>query len=155
MRLIALHIFKWRQNDAGEGESTLLANEMDLSMLYFFQRGMAKEHVNFNARLISSRTPTNNKQAIVLEEGIGVCYCWTAGDGLSATAVCDKEYPERAAFILLNKIMMEFRETFGDNQLVDTSRKDLNLKWPQLEVYLKDCQNPVNADKLLQVEKEL
>jgi len=92
-----------------------MCTECDLSMLYFFQRGMAKEHVNFNARLISSRTPPQNKQTIVLEEGIGVCYSWTAGDGLSATAVCDKDYPERAAFIMLNKLMMEFREEFGHN----------------------------------------
>ncbi len=77
MRLIALHIFKWHQNNAGEGESVLMCSEVDLSMLYFFQRGMAKEHVNFNARLISSRTPPGNKQTIVLEDGIGVCYSWT------------------------------------------------------------------------------
>ena len=132
-----------------------MCSEVDLSMLYFFQRGMAKELVNFNARLISSRTPPGNKQTIVLEDGVGVCYSWTTQDGLSATAVCDKEYPERAAFIMLNKLMMEFREEFGQNQQVETSNKDLALKWPQLELYLKEWQNPTQADKLLKVEKEL
>jgi hypothetical protein len=39
-----------------------------------------------------------------------VCYSWTTADELSATAICDLEYPEHAAFVLLNKLMMEFRE---------------------------------------------
>ncbi len=51
--------------------------------------------------------------------------------------------------------MMEFREEFGQNQQVETSNKDLALKWPQLELYLKEWQNPTQADKLLKVEKEL
>ena len=93
----------------------MLCSEVDLSMLYFFQRGMAKEHINFNSRLISSRTPPNVRQATVLENEIGFCYSWTTVDGLSATAICDKDYPEKAAFICLNKLMMEFREEFGKN----------------------------------------
>lgn len=51
--------------------------------------------------------------------------------------------------------MMEFREEFGKDQQIDTTNKDLNLKWPKLELYLKEWQNPTQADKLLKVEKEL
>jgi len=80
---------------------------------------MAKEHVTFNSRLIAGRTPPGNKQSISLEKDLGVCYCWTTTDGISATAVCDNEYPEKAAFIMLNKLMMEFREQFGATGILD------------------------------------
>lgn len=48
MKLISLHIYKW-QSEA----CVLLATEIDLNMLWFYQRAMAKEHVNFNSRLIA------------------------------------------------------------------------------------------------------
>ena len=110
MKLIALHIFRWAEEDP-----VLLCSEMDLSMLYFYQKGMAKEHINFNARMIASRIPPGNKASVSLENNAGVCYCWTTKDGLSATAVTDNEYPERAAFILLNNIIMDFRESFSND----------------------------------------
>lgn len=48
MKLVALHIYKWQEEN-----SLLLASAIDTSMLYWYQRGMAKEHINFNSRLIS------------------------------------------------------------------------------------------------------
>ena len=113
MRLVSLSIYK----HTGE-ESLLLCQELDLTMLWFYQRGMAKEHVMFNSRLVSTKTPPSTKQEIFLED-IGVCYCWTTADGISATAICDKEYPERAAFVMLNKLMMEFREQCCSNGEID------------------------------------
>lgn len=97
MKLIAINIFRWVSE-----ASILLCADTNLSFLYFYQRGMAKEHIAFNSRLVSGRTPPGNKSSISLEGDIGVCYCWTTKDGISATAICDAEYPERAAFIMLN-----------------------------------------------------
>ena len=65
---------------------------------------MAKQHINFNARTIAERIPPGNKASVTLENNVGICYCWTTKDGLTATAITDSEYPERAAFILLNNI---------------------------------------------------
>ena len=76
---------------------------------------MARQHINFNARTIAERIPPGNKASVSLENNIGICYCWTTKDGLSATAIADAEYPERAAFILLNNLIMDFRETFASN----------------------------------------
>jgi len=97
MRLIALHIFKWQEENP-----ILLCNELDLNMLWFYQKGMAKEHVNFNARMVAERIPPGNKATVALEQNVGNCYCWTTKDGISATAITDLEYPEKAGFILLN-----------------------------------------------------
>ena len=62
MKLIALHIYKWQ-----ESNSLLLATEIDVNMLWFYQRGMAKELINFNSRLISGRIDPGNKASTSLE----------------------------------------------------------------------------------------
>ena len=71
---------------------------------------MAQENIKFNARLIAGRTPPALKASIALEENVGVCYCWTTTDKISITAICDNDYPEKAAFLMMNKLLMEFRE---------------------------------------------
>ncbi len=117
---------------------------------------MAKEHINFNTRTIASRIPPGNKASVSLENNVGVCYCWTTKDGLSATAMTDNEYPEKAAFILLNNLLMDFRETFAsDPRVYEEAKSDINLKYENLEIFLKKWQDPTEADKLLKIEKEL
>jgi synaptobrevin homolog YKT6 len=101
MRLIALHVYKWEDKD-----SKLLCTAMQLQDLWFYQRGIAKEHINFNSRTISGRVPEGKQASIILEQGIGVCHSWTSQDGISATAITDAEYPEKAAYSLLNKVIM-------------------------------------------------
>ena len=133
MKLIALHIFKWNEEDA-----ILLCSDMDLSMLWFYQKGMAKDHINFNSRTIASRIPPGNKASVSLENNVGICYCWTTKDGLTATAITDNEYHEKAAFILLNNLIMDFREYFAANPYVyENATTDANLKYENLEVFLK------------------
>ena len=133
MKLIALHIFKWQ-----EEAPILLCSELELSMLWFYQKNTAKELINFNCQTIAERIPPGNKAAVSLEQNVGICYCWTTKDGLSATAVTDNEYPERAAFILLNNLLMDFRETFADNPSVyENPREGASLKYDNLEVFLK------------------
>ena len=65
----------------------------------------------------------------------------------------DKEYPEKAAYALLNKAITEFRDAYGSGLAKITA--DTALQFPQLEVILKEWQNPHEADKLLKIEKEL
>ena len=59
------------------------------------------------------RTNPGSKATISLENDVGKCHCWTTADGISATAITDPEYPERAAFILLNNLLLDFREYFA------------------------------------------
>jgi synaptobrevin family protein YKT6 len=133
MKLIAIHIFKWDQE-----QPVLLCSELDLSMLWFYQKGMAKEHINFNSRMIASRIPPGNKASVTLENNIGLCYCYTTKDNISATCITDAEYPEKAAFILLNNIIMDFRETFSSNpEVYENATSDISLKYDSLEVFLK------------------
>ncbi len=125
-------------------------------MLYFYQKGMAKEHINFNSRMIAGRIPPGNKAGVTLENNLGVCYCHTTKDNISATAITDAEYPEKAAFILLNNLLLDFRDSFSENpSMYEEVKGDTALKYPNLEVFLKKWQNPHEADKLLQIEKDL
>ena len=133
MKLIAIHIFKW-----DEESPVHLCSEMDLSMLWFYQKGMAKEHINFNSRTIASRIPPGNKASVTLENNIGICHCYTTRDNISATIITDMEYPEKAAFTLLNNITMDFRDSFPNSSIYESATKDMNLKYESLERFLKE-----------------
>ena len=86
------------------------------------------------------RTPPGNKATIKLEGDIGNCHCWTTGDGISATAITDMEYPDKAAHILLNNITLDFREYFAaDPSVHENAVADLDgkLPYPNLEDFMK------------------
>jgi synaptobrevin homolog YKT6 len=133
-----------------------LASDMNLSMLWFYQKGVAKEHIKFNSRTIAGRIPPGNKASVTLEENLGVCYCYTTKDNISATAITDMDYPEKAAFILLNNLIMDFRETFSSNPAeYEGVTSDVELPYPKINEFLNKWQDPTEADKLLKIEKEL
>jgi len=71
---------------------------------------------------------------------MGQCFCWTTQDGLAATAICDMEYPEKAAMLLLTKLIMEFRETIKVD--LNAVTKDQAIKFDKMEQMLKAWQNP-------------
>ena len=151
MRLISIHIFKWKSEDA-----KLWCSEMNLTDLWFYQRGIAKDLINFNAMTIAGRIPKGNKGSITLENDVGRCHCWVTKDGIAATAMTCNDYPERAAYTLLNKIIFDFGDKFnGTDVLTKDPTPGKQLEFPELEVYLRDWQNPHEADKLLKIEKEL
>ena len=151
MRLISLHVYKWKSEDA-----KLLCSTMDLRELWFYQRGVAKDLINFNSRTIAGRIPMGNKASISLENNVGKCHCWVTLDGIAATALTDNEYDERAAYTLLNKLIMEFRDTFSPTGILDQPlTADHPVQFPKLDDYLREWQNPMEADKLLRIEREL
>ena len=105
MRLVALHIYKFNPLDA-----KLLCSETNLQDLWFYQRGIARELINFNSRTIAGRIALGHKASITLENNVGKCHCYVTWDGIAATAITDNEYEERGAMTLLNKLIMEFRD---------------------------------------------
>ena len=68
------------------------------------------------------------------------------------------EYPERAAYMLLNNLILDFRDYFAaDPSVYENAVADLvgKLPYPNLAILLKKWQDPTEADKLMKVEKEL
>ena len=90
---------------------------------------------------------------------MGKCSCWTTSDGLSVCAITTMEYPEKAPFILINNMLLDFRETFAadpsvyENVVVD--QKDGAFPYPAINEYFVKWQQPQEADKLMKIEKEL
>ena len=105
------------------------------------------------------RTDPGSKCTVTLENEIGNCHCWTTADGISATAITDMEYPERAAFILLNNLLLDCREYFAaDPSMYQEAVVDMTggkLPYPNMTDMIKKWQDPHEADKLMKVEKEL
>ena len=78
---------------------------------------------------------------------MGQCFCYTTTDGFACTAITDMEYPEKAAMLLLTKMILEFKENVKiDLNSID---KDQAIKFDKMEQMLKTWQNPAEADKLL------
>lgn len=114
---------------------------MDLQKLWFYQRGTAKELINFSSRLIAGRIQPGQKATTTLEDGLGKCSCWTTSDGLSVSAITTMDYPEKAPFILINNMLLDFRETFAadpsvyENVAVD--QKDGAFPYPAINEYFE------------------
>ena len=71
---------------------------------------------------------------------MGFCHCWTTADGISATAITDNEYPEKAAYILLNNLILDFREYFaGDPSVYENAVRDIydQLPYPNISQFIK------------------
>ena len=77
---------------------------------------------------------------MTLENNVGKCYCYTSLDGISATAITDNEYPEQPAFIMLNTLILDFRDHFAsDPSVYENAVTDLAGKLPydQINVFIK------------------
>ena len=140
-------MFKWRQENP-----TLLGSCSELSFLGYIQRRVLREHINFTARTVCGRANPGDRAAVQLENNQGICYVAIHPNTFAITVVCDPEYPERVAFSLIAEIMNQF---FVSGLQWENLTKDTELKFPLLEKYLKDYQNPAEADKLMKIESEL
>ena len=74
--------------------------------------------INFNSRLVSGRIPPDNRAVVNLENNVAKCYCYCTSDGISATAIVDNDYPEKSAYIMLNSLVIEFRDCYQSDPSV-------------------------------------
>jgi synaptobrevin family protein YKT6 len=110
----------------------ILANAFDLSSFSFFQRNTIREFMTFTSRTIVSNT---SKELISFIQATHhneyVCY---SRHGI--VLICDKEYPNLAAYSIIN------------NLLIDQSQS-------QVDKAIIDFQDPTKADKLLKLKEDL
>ena len=79
------------------------------------------------------------KQSITLEDGIGMCYCWTTSDNLSVAVVTDAEYPEGSAYNLIGQVILDFMQTFERNpEIYQDCEYDCDLPYENLGEFLKN-----------------
>ncbi len=87
-----------------------------------------------------------------------MCHCWVTSEGLSICVITDMEYPEQSAYNLMGEIVLDFMNTFEANpEVYQEATKDCDpmLVYDKLEAYLKNWQNPAEADKLYKIKTEL
>ena len=151
MKLVAIHIWKWKKD-----EPIMLCESVDVNELWFYQKKSAKEHIRFNARLISRDCELGMRQSVVLEGEVGTCHWWTTSDGLSVTAITDTKYPEESAYNMIGQIIIDFLETFEkDTEMWAEADADTSLKYEKLDEFLKIWQDPSEADKIYKIKNEL
>lgn len=80
-----------------------------------------------------------------------VAYIYNNLSGLACAVVCDKEYPPRVAFALINRCIEQFTSRYPRE--LWTSGDAFEFK--ELEEIIKTYQDPVKADPILKVQKDL
>lgn len=146
MKLTAVTILKWN----GEKDAYLLGIAADLSSFGFFQRGTVKEMLTFLSRTVAKRTQPGQRQSVQQEEYYAHIY---NRDGLVGIAIVDKDYPARAAFGVVNKILDDFSES--SQQRWRSLQADSTDAQPVLDTAIVKFQDPTQADKLSKIQKDL
>ena len=104
VKLTAVSILKWN----GDKEAFLLGIAADVSSFGYFQRSTVKEMLTFLSRTVAQRTQPGQRQSVQQEEYYAHIF---NRDGLVGVAIVDKDYPARAAFGVVNKILDDFSES--------------------------------------------
>ncbi len=147
MRLTSVAVLKWN----GENQDPFfLAAASDVSNFGFFQRQSVREMLSFVSRTVVKRTLPGQRQSVQHEEY--VCHVHNK-DGLAGIVFVDREYPSRSAFCVVNAVLGQFLEKFGNAWRTVT--EDQNNANDIAEQALAKYQDPSQADKLLKVQKEL
>jgi synaptobrevin family protein YKT6 len=148
MKLYGIFICKWK----GYQDPVILSSAQDLLSFQYFSRASVKEFMIFFSRTLAKRCQAGSRQQV--EEKEYVFYVQKKLDGLAAILICDSEYPSRVAFTFLSKTVTEYAEAHK-GQIEASILKDECISAPELERILAKYQNPAEADKLLQIQKDL
>jgi synaptobrevin family protein YKT6 len=147
MKVTALSLWKWNGDKA---EPTCLGQAEDVAEFGYFQRGSVREMLTFISRTIVKRTQPGQRQSV--EQDQYLVHVTNRG-GLVAIAVMDREYPSRSAFCVLSKMSDDYVARVGDawkTVASDDARGDAILA----EAIAK-YQDPMEADKILKIQREL
>lgn len=147
MKITSLSLFKWN----GENQDPCrLAAAQDLSNFGYFERSTVKEMLVFVSRTIVKRTQPGQRQSVQHNEYI--CHV-TNRNGLAAIVFVDREYPVRSAFSVLQKVTDDYIEMFKDSWRTQTTDSVAGDEMAAAAV--QKYQDPAQADKLLQIQREL
>ncbi|XP_066923083.1 synaptobrevin homolog YKT6-like [Clytia hemisphaerica] len=133
------------------GKVKELKSAHDLQSFGYFQRSSVREFMDFTGKIIVERTSAGQRASVSEQEYL--CHVFVGGDGLSGVAITDKEYNQRVAFNMLNKILEEFKKQVPSAQYMNQDPSTYNFTLCQS--YLEKYQNPSEADPMMKVQSEL
>ncbi|CAD7928943.1 unnamed protein product [Amoebophrya sp. A25] len=149
MRLISLKVWKYQ-----EGNSVQVADFENLSFINYFQRGVAREQLQFHSRTIVNHTEPGKRQTVKLEGDVGYCHTWIHPSGLACTCVTDNEYPLRVAYTLISEALGAFLKQYPNGE-ASRQMADTTMPFPEGQAMFDKFQNPDEADKITKIEREL
>lgn len=123
----------------------------DLQSFSYFQRSTVKEFMVFTGHTIVERSSKGSRSSV--KEQDYMCHVFVAVSGVSGVAVCDKDYPQRVAFNMLNKIVEEFAAEVAPATY--TGCDPSTYTFDKCQTYLEKYQNPTEADPMMKVQTEL
>lgn len=118
------------------------------------------EFLNFFSKTVAERTSSGQRQSVQENNYTAHAYLRPV-DNLIAVIITDDEYPIRAAFSLLNKLLDEFTTKFTQSQWKAALANPTGgaaasgIKFPTLDEYLVKYQDPKQADTIMKVQQEL
>ncbi|CAI5533826.1 unnamed protein product [Closterium sp. Naga37s-1] len=104
----------------------------------------------FVSRTIARRTPPGRRQSVEHEEYLVHCY---NRNNLVGMVFASAAYPTRSAFSVINKVLDDYVAAKGDSWMQATA--DDREQHAFLEDAIAKFQDPVEADKLMKIQKEL
>ena len=109
VKLTCVAILKYNGPDK---DPYILGLEADLSQFGYFQRSPVKEMMTFVSRTVARKTQVGQRQTVQQEEYF--CHVYNK-DGLVGIAFVDQDYPARAGFCVVNKILEDFELQRGES----------------------------------------
>ncbi|KAI3858017.1 hypothetical protein MKW92_009765 [Papaver armeniacum] len=146
MKITALMVLNC--NGVTEPNPVVLAKACDTSQFGFFKRIAAREFIVFVGRTVAQGTLSGERQSVQHEAYKVHSY---NRNELCALGFMDDHYPVCSAFSVLHKVLDEYEKNLGDSW--KTAQAD--QPWPYLTEALKKFQDPAEADKFLNIQKEL
>jgi len=137
--------------------SLILSQATDLSQFSFYQKPSIAEFMSFFSKTVSERTQQGGRQSVMENNYVAHVYNRGGAERLCAVMVTDQEYPVRAAFSLLQKILEEFTNTISQSSYERlTAESSANsISFPMIQTYLQKYQDPRQADAIMKVQAEL
>jgi synaptobrevin family protein YKT6 len=154
----ALVVLKWKNLGSSKHPIIIASHSEDGNSWFgWLYKNTLQEFLQFFAKLLTERTPVGTRCQVTKDNFVG--YVHPRSNGLSVVLVTDSEYPSRVAFNLLRKTTLDFEDIYQkDQQDIDkcTTDWELNKRYqPMLQQLVQQHQDPVKADKILQVKKDL
>lgn len=73
--------------------------------------------------------------------------------GLVGVVLADKDYPERAAYSVINKVLDDYERRMGNSWAL--IHADCKEPLPLLDDALRHYQDPMQADKIIKVQRQI
>ena len=123
----------------------------DLQSFGYFQRSSVKEFMVFTGKIIVERSSVSSRSSV--KEQDYMCHVFVNQNGLSGVAITDKDYPQRVAFNMLNKIIEQFSSQVSSSLYMTSD--PTSYTFTLCDTYLEKYQNPTEADPMTRVQTEL